>query len=113
MKTRADYKKHAFSRTNHSLPTNDATTSRTFVNLKDSISSKPGTRSSDFDSDGSLKIEKDEWLTSHEAALYLKVSTQTLMDLCSRRKVPYYKFGRRNRYLRSELENLLRSQKRG
>lgn len=58
-------------------------------------------------------IRDEEWLTSSEAANYLGISNKTLMNLASNGKVPYYKFGRRNRYLKDELRMLLMSQRRG
>jgi len=61
----------------------------------------------------SLKTEYREWLTSAEAADYLGTSTAHLMNLTSSGKVPYYKLGRSNRYLISELRELLMSQPRG
>ncbi len=61
----------------------------------------------------SLKTEYKEWLTSDEAATYLGVSTAHLMNLTSSGKVPYYKFGRSNRYLLSELRDLLMSHPKG
>jgi len=61
----------------------------------------------------SLTFKYKEWLTSSEAALYLGVSKSRLLNLVSDGKVPYYKFGRSNRYLRSELRDLLLSQPRG
>jgi excisionase family DNA binding protein len=61
----------------------------------------------------SLKIEYKEWLTSIEAACYLGVSVSRLMNLTSQGKVPYYKFGRSNRYQKKELNDLLLSQPRG
>jgi excisionase family DNA binding protein len=63
--------------------------------------------------DCSLKTEYREWLTSQEAAAYLGVSTAMLMNLTSSGRVPYFKFGRSNRYLVSELRELLMSQPRG
>lgn len=57
--------------------------------------------------------EIKEWLTSVEAALYLGISKPHLMNLTSSGKVPYFKFGRSNRYLLSELRELLMSQPRG
>ena len=62
---------------------------------------------------GSLKTEYEEWLTTDEAAYYLKVSPKTLLNMASNGKIPFYKFGRRNRYLRSELKRLLLSESRG
>ncbi len=63
------------------------------------------------DQSSSLKIE--EWLTSDEAALYLKVSVGTLRNLTSNGHVPYHKLGNRNRYLRDDLRNLLLKNRRG
>ena len=54
----------------------------------------------------SFKLE-EEWLTSKEAAHYLKISTKTLMNLSSNGQVPYHKFGRLNRYRKSELAKLI------
>lgn len=61
----------------------------------------------------SLTTEYREWLTSAEAAQYLGISTAQLMNLTSSGKVPYYKFGRSNRYLVSELRELLMSHPKG
>lgn len=61
----------------------------------------------------SLKTEYREMLTSKEAAEYLRVSVARLMNLTSNGKIPYYKFGRSNRYLLSELRELLMSQPKG
>jgi len=55
----------------------------------------------------------DEWLTTKEASELLKISEKTLLNLASVGKVPFYKLGRRNRYLKSELNDLLLSEKRG
>lgn len=54
-----------------------------------------------------------EWMTTEEAASYLKLSVGTLRNLASDGKVPYYKLGQRNRYLRKELKQLLLSNRRG
>jgi excisionase family DNA binding protein len=61
----------------------------------------------------SLKTEYREWLTSAEAAQYLGIGTAQLMNLTSSGKVPYYKLGRSNRYLVSELRELLMSHPKG
>jgi excisionase family DNA binding protein len=61
----------------------------------------------------SLTTEYGEFLTSSEAAIYLGVSTAQLMNLTSNGRVPFYKFGRSNRYLISELREHLMSQPRG
>ncbi|MBX2987860.1 MAG: helix-turn-helix domain-containing protein [Bdellovibrionaceae bacterium] len=61
--------------------------------------------------DCSLKTE--EWMTTEEAAEYLKIPKASLLNLSSNGKVPYYKFQRRNRYLKSDLLRLLLSNRRG
>lgn len=55
----------------------------------------------------SFKSE-EEWLTSNEAAMYLKISTKTLMNLSCNGTINYYKFGRLNRYKKSELAQLIK-----
>ena len=54
-----------------------------------------------------------DWLTSEEAANYLRVSVKTLLNNVSNGTIPYYKFGRRNRYKKSELREMLEQNKRG
>lgn len=53
------------------------------------------------------------WMDSSEAANYLRISVKTLMNLSSNGVVPFYKFGRRNRYLKEELDQILLQNKRG
>ncbi len=60
--------------------------------------------------DCSLTIQ---WLNSEEAANVLRVSVKALRNMTSNGRVPFYKLGRRNRYRKDELEELLLSQKRG
>lgn len=55
----------------------------------------------------SFSTESDEWLNSKEAANYLRISEKTLRNLTSLGKVPYYKFGRKNLYIKSELRKLI------
>jgi excisionase family DNA binding protein len=50
---------------------------------------------------------EEEWLTTEEAATYLKISKKQLLNLASDRKVPYYKLGSLNRYKTNELRRLL------
>lgn len=59
------------------------------------------------------KYLEREILSSVEAADYLRISVGTLMNETSNGKIPHYKFGRRNRYLKSELTKLLMSQPKG
>ena len=54
----------------------------------------------------SFKLE-EEWLTSKEAAHYLKISIKTLMNLSSNGQILYFKFGRLNRYQKSDLAKLI------
>ena len=54
-----------------------------------------------------------EWLSTKEAALYLRVPIASLRNMTSNGCVPHYKFGRLNRYLKSELKQLLLSKRRG
>lgn len=60
-----------------------------------------------FDLKSSEVINSDDWLTTEEAAHHLKVSKSSLLNMCSNRQVPFYKFGRRNRFLKSELNELI------
>lgn len=54
-----------------------------------------------------------EWMTTEEAACFLRLPVGTLRNWTSAGKVPYRKFGRLNRYKKSELEDLLETNKRG
>lgn len=66
------------------------------------------------DSNSSLKTEEDnEWLTTDEAAAYMRLSVGSFRNMVSDGHVPHFKLGRRNRYKRSELRNLLSSEARG
>lgn len=48
-----------------------------------------------------------EWLTTEEAAKYLRISPASLRNMTSNGKVPYHKLERRNRYRLEDLRNLL------
>lgn len=62
----------------------------------------------------SLKIEEnDRWMTTAEAARYLKIEIGSFYNLISQGKIPYYKLQSQNRFLRSELDALILSQPRG
>jgi len=62
----------------------------------------------------SLKTEEDDkWFTTEEAANYLKLSVGSFRNMVSDGHIPHYKLGRRNRYLRCELRNLLSAEARG
>ncbi len=57
--------------------------------------------------------DNDKWLNSFEAAEYLRISVGALRNMTCNGKLPFYKLGRRNRYLLSELRNTLMSERRG
>ncbi len=59
-----------------------------------------------------LEVEQ-EWLTTPEAAEYLRISVGQLRNMTSNGYVPYYKLGRSNRYLKEELKQMLLDNKRG
>ena len=65
-----------------------------------------------LNNDCSLKIE-EEWLTTEQAAAYLKLSVPSLQNMASNGHIPYHKLGRRNRYSLAELREFLLLQKRG
>jgi len=58
-------------------------------------------------------LKTQEWMTTEQAAEYLGLSVGALRNMTSNGQVPFYKFGRRNRYYVVELRQLLLSQKRG
>lgn len=58
-------------------------------------------------------VIEDEWFRTAEAAKHLKLSKGSFMNMVSNGQIPYYKLGRRNRYKKSELDNLVLSEKRG
>lgn len=60
----------------------------------------------------SLKTEEN-FLSHKEAAEYLRVSEKALYNLCSLGEIPYFKFGRRNRYLAKALRDHVLSEQRG
>ncbi len=64
-------------------------------------------------SDDGSSLTFEEFLNSEEAAKYLGISTQSLLNRVSSGKITYYKLGRLNRYKKSELAQILLSNKRG
>lgn len=50
----------------------------------------------------------EEWLSTAEAAAYLKISPSVVHNMCSNGTLVYHKLGRRNRYLRDDLRVLLK-----
>ncbi len=59
----------------------------------------------------SLKTE--EWMTTGEAAAYLRISPAALRTMTCNGKIIFYKLLRRNRYKKSDLDKLLLSNKEG
>jgi excisionase family DNA binding protein len=52
-------------------------------------------------------LEPVRWLTTSEAARYLRVSISSIKTMIYRGQVRVHKLGRRNRFLRDELERLI------
>ncbi len=62
---------------------------------------------------GGSSLTTEDLLTTEEAASFLKISVGTLRNLTSNGHIPYYKLGRRNRYILDDLRKLILSNKRG
>ncbi len=56
---------------------------------------------------------EDRFLSTHEAARYLGLPSQSLLNMTSNGKIKHHKLGRRNRYLLSDLKQLLLANQRG
>jgi len=54
-----------------------------------------------------LLFDNQEWLTTNEAAEFLRISVGSLRNMTSCGEIPYHKLGTRNRYLKSDLNDLL------
>lgn len=52
-------------------------------------------------------LDSVRWLTTSEAAQYLRISVSSLKMMVYRGQVRVRKLGRRNRFLREELERLM------
>lgn len=52
-------------------------------------------------------LESVRWLTTNEAAQYLRVSISSIKTMIYRGQIRVYKLGRRNRFLRDDLERLI------
>lgn len=65
-----------------------------------------------MNNDSSLTIEY-EWLNTDEAAVYLKIPLKTMYNMTSNGYIPFYKLGRRNRYRKDDLDELLLSKRLG
>jgi excisionase family DNA binding protein len=59
------------------------------------------------------EYEDNRFLTAREAAEYLSVPYASVLNMSSSGQLPYYKLGKRNRYLVSDLKQLLLSERRG
>ena len=56
---------------------------------------------------------KSDWMTTEQVAEYLCLSPGNVRNMTSNGQLPHYKLGRRNRYLRSEIQGLLLRNRRG
>jgi excisionase family DNA binding protein len=67
----------------------------------------------------SMNDQKEEpqslhvWMTVEEVARYLRVSKSVVYNLTSNGYLPYYKIGGRNRFLRSEIDQIILNEKVG
>ena len=68
---------------------------------------------SNNDANNQLFDNRIEWMTSEEAATYLKISVKSLRNMTSNGRVRYYKLERRNRYLKKGLDDLILQNPRG
>jgi len=59
----------------------------------------------------SLMNGTDKFLTTNQAAEYLGITPAVLRNEVHAGNVPYYKFGRRNRYLKSKLTEMILNKK--
>ena len=59
-------------------------------------------------SEQQTSLEEIRWLTSSEAALYLRVSLSSIKSMIYRGLIRPYKLGRRNRFRRDELDLLIK-----
>ena len=50
---------------------------------------------------------KQTWMTTKEASTCLRISPQTLLNEGTMRRIIPYKLGRRNRYLKEELDQII------
>lgn len=55
-----------------------------------------------------LSLENVKWLTTSEAAQYLRVSISSIKMMVYRGTIRARKLGRRNRFLRAELDRAIR-----
>ncbi len=53
------------------------------------------------------------WMTVGEVAIHLRVSKRVIYNLTSSGYLPYYKIGGRNRFLKSEIDQLILKQRVG
>jgi len=59
------------------------------------------------------RAQPTDFMSSNEAAEFLRVSEHRLRNLVSQGIIPYYKLGASNRYRRSELERILTNNRKG
>ncbi len=57
--------------------------------------------------EASRSLKNHEILNTEEAADYLRLSRGSLLNMVCEGQIPVHKLGRRNRYLRSELLNMV------
>ncbi len=60
-----------------------------------------------------VSLAEDCWMTTKEAAEYLRLGCKRLLNMSSNGQIPYHKLGSSNRYLKSELIAMLNKNRRG
>ena len=77
------------------------------------VDSQEPSRDSESASDNMGSLTTEDWMTTDQAAQYLNVSSGSLRNMTAKGLIRYYKLGRRNRYLLTDLKKLLLSNQRG
>lgn len=82
--------------------------------VRSSVDGEKGRSGVSFEDSNSIFENRSErWLTTREAAEFLRITPKSLLNLTSNGRIRFYKFGRSNRFLASELSQLLLAQPRG
>ena len=66
-----------------------------------------------FDEKSNLLFENLAWMTSEEAARFLRISVGSLRNYVWKGELPFYRFKRRLRFKKSDLEKLLQASRNG
>lgn len=53
-------------------------------------------------------VENESWLNSNQAANYLGISPNAIRIMVYRKQIPFYKFGKRLRFLKKDLTKVIK-----